>query len=370
MNLDLISVDDHIIEPRNVWSDRLPLKYREQGPKVIEIEKVEHWVFEGQTQRVKRLDAAAGKSFSELDKRAVGFSDMRPGCYDPRARLKDMDLDGVRASLSFPTFPRLCGQRFLDASDKALAQLCVEAWNDFVLDEWCAADRNRFIPMILGPLWDPDAFAREIERCAKKGARALSFSENPAQLGLPSLHASYWDPVWRAASEANLPVCMHVGSSKTLPHTSEDAPRAIGMALVPVNSQAACTDIIMGEVPIKFPSLQFVLSEGGIGWVPFALHRADRMWERHRHWSGLRGAVPPSEVFRRNVSVCLIDDRLGIEARSHIGIDRILWECDYPHSESPWPKSQDAVADVLRGLPADEVAAITHGNAERLFRLS
>jgi predicted TIM-barrel fold metal-dependent hydrolase len=123
----------------------------------------------------------------------------------------------------------------------------------------------------------------------------------------------------------------------------------------------------MSEIPIRVPRIKFALSEGGIGWVPFALERADRSWERHRGWSGM-GDSPPSEIFARNIWVCFIDERMGVEARHHIGIEKIMWECDYPHADTPWPNSQRDAGQALKGLPDEEVALMTHGNAERLFR--
>ena len=150
---------------------------------------------------------------------------------------------------------------------------------------------------------------------------------------------------------------------------AEDSPFIVGIALAPTAAWSTCIDLIMGEIPRRFPTIKFALSEGGIGWVPFALERADRSWERHRYWSGMDD-LRPSEVFRRNVWVCFIGESMGVEARHHIGVDRIMWECDYPHADTPWPHSQKEVADSLQGVPADEVALLTHGNAERLFRWS
>src|SRR5690606_3183787 len=124
-------------------------------------------------------------------------------------------LGGILASLCFPSFPRFCGQIFAEANDKDLALLCVQAYNDWMIDEWCASAPGRFIPLVIMPLWDPPAAAREIERCAAKGATALAFSENPEPLGLPTIHdlGRYWDPLLAAAEAANMVICMHVGSS-------------------------------------------------------------------------------------------------------------------------------------------------------------
>lgn len=366
MAYDLISVDDHIIEHATVWSDRLPAAYQDAGPHVVTEGDREFWVYEGERSETMGLNAVAGREREDYSTDPVRFSDMIPGCYDPAARVEDMDRDGVRASLGFPSFPRFAGVKFLDGEDKALSDLCVKAWNDFVIDEWCATAPDRFIPMVIGQLWDPELMATEIRRTAEKGARALSFCENTSRLGLPSLHSEHWDPVWRALTETDMVACMHIGTGGHLPRTSDDAPMPVGIALAGTLAHFTCVDIIMSRVPQEFPDVKFVLSEGGIGWVPYALERADYTWERHRFWSEV-GDMRPSEVFRRNVWVAFIDDIVGIENRHHIGVDKIMWECDYPHSDSSWPHSQKRVAELLEGVPRDEADQMTHGNAERLF---
>jgi predicted TIM-barrel fold metal-dependent hydrolase len=364
---DLVSVDDHVIEPPGVWVDRLPKRYLDKGPHVIEAEDRQYWVYEGERATTMGLNAVAGKSREEFSMDPTRYSDMIPGCYDPVQRGRDLASNGIRGSLCFPTFPRFAGVTFLRAKDKELAHLCVQAYNDFMIDEWCAAVPGLFIPMIIGTLWDPELMAAEIRRCAAKGARALTFPENTHALGLPSFHSDHFDPVWEAVCETDTVVCIHIGTSGIVPLPSPDASFSIGIALAPGAAWSTCTDLIMGRIPRRFPTIKIALSEGGIGWVPFALERADRTWERHRHWSGLDD-VPPSQVFRRNIWVCFIDEEMGIEARHRIGVDKIMWECDYPHADTPWPDSQKDVARLLAGVPDDDVALLTHGNAERLFR--
>lgn len=364
---DLISVDDHIIEPPGIWVDRLPAKYREAGPHVVEEGDRQFWVYEGRKGETMGLNAVAGKEFEEFSMDPVRYSDMIPGCYDPVQRARDLLADGICGSVCFPTFPRFAGVTFLKSDDKVLADLCVKAYNDWVIDEWCAAVPGMYIPMVIGQLWDPPAMAAEIRRCAARGARAVTFPENPVPLDLPPLNNPYWNPVWEAVTETDTVVCIHIGTSGVVPMPSSDSPFIVGIALSPVASWSTCYDIIMGDIPRRYPTIKFTLSEGGIGWVPFALERADRSWERHRHWSG-KESLLPSEVFKRNVWACFIGENMGIEARHHIGVDRILWECDYPHADTPWPHSQKEVEQSLAGVPDHEVAMITHGNAEKLFR--
>jgi predicted TIM-barrel fold metal-dependent hydrolase len=160
---------------------------------------------------------------------------------------------------------------------------------------------------------------------------------------------------------------MHLGSQGSVPQPSPDGPALIGIVLCMTNSIVAAVNLMLSPVCRRFPDLKIVFSEGGIGWVPAALERADRQYLRHKDWHGVEEPLP-SEIFRRNMYCCMIEEPVGITYRHDIGVERILWECDYPHADTPWPHSQKQVGEVLGEVPDDEVAAITHGNAERLFR--
>jgi predicted TIM-barrel fold metal-dependent hydrolase len=163
-------------------------------------------------------------------------------------------------------------------------------------------------------------------------------------------------------------LCLHIGSSSTVPVTAKDAPIDVLVHLTPMNSMLAGSDLLWSPVLRGFPDLRFALSEGGIGWVPYFLERADYVYQRHRQWTGQDfGGRLPSEVFREHVWLCYIDDQSGLENRHRIGVDNILWECDYPHSDSSWPNSPELAAKQLDGVPDDEVNKITHENAMKLF---
>ncbi|MFN2538049.1 MAG: amidohydrolase family protein [Mycobacteriales bacterium] len=364
---DLFSVDDHIIEPRDVWTSRLPAKYAEDAPHVVEEDGREYWVWEGTKFPQMGLNAVAGKPQEEWDMEPVRFSDMIPGCYDPKARAEDMLADNIRASLCFPTLAGFGGRVLNNYKDKELASLCVQAYNDFHIDEWCAAAPELFVPMIVGQVWDPTLMAAEIRRCSAKGARAISFPEGTVSLGLPSLFSDYWNPVWQACEETETVICMHIGSSGELTNPAPDGHFIIPIALGNVNAIAATVAFAMSPVPRKYPNIKLAMSEGGIGWVPSALERADRQFLKHRLHQGMDDLLP-SEVWQRNIWGCMIDEPIGIGYRHQVGIDKIMWECDYPHCDTTWPNSQKDVDQLMTGIPEDEVAKMTHQNAEKLFR--
>jgi predicted TIM-barrel fold metal-dependent hydrolase len=381
----LISTDDHVIEHPRVWLDRLPAGDRDAGPRIVDAargpggvpptgaaraatDSAQIWVYEGRRYPQMALNAVAGRRREEFGLEPTRYDEILPGCYDPVARLADMDADGIGAQLCFPSFPKFAGTVFLQAEDKALALRCVQAWNDFMIDEWCATAPDRFIPVAILPLWDPQLAVREAERVAAKGARTISFPENPVPLGLPSFHTNHWDPVFAVAQEAEMPLSMHFGSSGKAPFTAEDAPFAVGISLFGCNSMYTTADLLFSPVFHNFPSLKVALSEGGIGWIPYMLERIDYTWERHKYYTGVNQDVRPSELFRRHIWGCFIDDEFGIANRHWIGVDRITWECDYPHSDSNWPHARKRAAGTLADVPDDEVHQMVELNARKLFR--
>ena len=194
--------------------------------------------------------------------------------------LADMDRAGILASLCFPSFPRFCGQIFWEAKDKELALLCVQAYNDWMIDEWCGTAPGRFIPLVIIPLWDPAAAAAEIERCAAKGATAFAFSENPEPLGLPTIHdpSATGTRSWRRRRTPQMVVCMHVGSSSTMPAISSDAPALANLTFGAVRAAGTMLGVVVQRrTSSACPDLKIALSEGNIGWMPYFIERAEQV---------------------------------------------------------------------------------------------
>jgi len=373
MNLEdliLVSVDDHVIEPASMFDAHIQDKYRQRAPRVLtDSDGGEYWQFEDERAAYMGLNAVAGCPPEEYGLNPTRYDQMRPGCYDVDERVRDMSANGVLASLNFPTFPHFCGQLFARCKDKDLAIAVARAYNDWHIDEWCGAYPDRFIPCAITPFWDPELMADEVRRIAAKGCHAVTFSENPEKLGHPSLHSPHWDPFWKACEDTRTVVCLHIGSSSALLLTATDAPADVMISITPMNSFLALNDLMWTPVFRKFPEIKLAMSEGGIGWIPYALERMDYVFEHHHAWTGADfGGGRPSDVYRQHIITCFIDDASGLEQRHRIGVDSMTWECDYPHSDSTWPNSPELLGKTLHGIPDDEIDKITHLNAMRVFQ--
>ncbi len=394
----IISVDDHVVEPPDLWTKRLPAKYQDKGPRVVRdrakfsftggvfsYEKgvadgdwCDWWLYDELVYPFPKLSAAVG--FDDLDVTPTTFDEIRPGCWIQSERLADMDANHVDASICFPnTLPRFCGQTFYEqgvkreGGDPELARLCVEAYNDWMIDEWCAGDgKGRLIPLTMIPLWDAEMAAAEVRRCAANGSFAVAFSENPHPLGLPSIHSGNWDPFFTACQETDTVVCMHIGSSSRMPATSPDAPFIVSSTLTFQNAMGSMLDYIFSGTLERFPTLKIAYSEGQVGWMPYVLERADKLWaERSDNSFGTSLPHPPTSYLPGRVYGCIFDDEVGLKNRDAIGIDQICFETDYPHADSTFPHSKKVAADICAqaGLDAEETYKLLRGNAITAFGL-
>jgi predicted TIM-barrel fold metal-dependent hydrolase len=367
----IISVDDHLIEPRDLFEGRLPANLADRAPRVVEDGASEVWDFDGRRYPNIGLNAVVGRPSEEWSMEPARFDEMRPGCWDIHARIADMDLAGIWASLCFPSLlAGFAGTVFSRCSDPALGLACVRAWNDWHHDVWAGTYPDRIIPLQIPWLPDPVVAAAEVRANAARGFKAVSFPENPVNVGLPSVHTDHWDPFLAACEETRTVVCLHTGSAAWTAATSPGAPLELYTSLFPVNAVAAAADWLWARIPIRFPRLDIAMSEGGIGWVPMLLDRLDYvMTHSAQGESAWRGTtLTPSEALRRNFWFCTIDDPSTLPARHRIGVDHIMLESDYPHADSSWPDTQLLAWERLSGIPAEEAAMITHGNAARLFR--
>lgn len=375
MNLEdmiLVSVDDHAVEPPNMFDGRLASKYVGSAPRVVASEHGHfRWVFEDAASPSLTTAATVGRPKSDKFEEPKSFDEVRPGVYDIHERVKDMSANGVLAGLNFPSFPRFCGQLFMQAakSDPELALAVTRAYNDWHVEGWCGAYPGRFLPCILTPLWNPDLMAEEVRRNAERGCHAVTFSMNPYRLGLPSLYTDHWDPFWAACEETETVVCMHLGSDSEEVYTSPDASVLSRITAITFMLAKTASDLVWSPMIKKFPNLKFAMSEGGIGWVPYFMERADYVYETRVGFlpeHELYGKLP-SDIFKERIVTCFIEDVSGTDNIRWFNTDMVTWECDYPHPDSTWPLSPESVQKNLQAFDDELVNKITHENAMRIF---
>ena len=370
----IVSVDDHVVEPPDAFAGRFAARFRDDAPRIVTTDDGgEAWLWNGELLPNVGFNVVAGRPSSEYGFEPTRFDEMRRGAWDVEARLDDMDVNGVWGSLCFPSFlPGFVGQRLTTwPDDEDLAFAAMRAYNDWHLEAWCGAAPERFVPNQITWLRDPAVAAEEVRRNAARGFRALTFSEAPEKLGLPSLHTGYWDPLFAACEETETVICLHVGSSGSSPMTAPDAPPETVAVLFFAYGMYAAVDWLYSKVPVRFPNLRIALSEGGIGWVAGLIDRLDHCFRYQLGYLPTWRDVDltPSEVLRRNFWFCAIDDTSGFLTRDVIGVDHILVESDYPHADSTWPDTQPRLRDQLRDVPDDEVSRICWQNAVKLFRM-
>jgi predicted TIM-barrel fold metal-dependent hydrolase len=389
----VISADDHVVEPPNVWQDRLSARDRENGPRVVkdtcttikdpetrgirfirggEGPLVDWWLYEDSALPIPTVVACAGLPRDQHTVEPIAYEDMRPGYYDPTARLADMDLAFVERSLCFPLFPGFGGRKFLQAKDRELARKCVYAYNDWMIEEWCGGSGGRLIPLTIVPLWDPQLAADEVRRNAARGCRAITFPEMPSYLGLPSIHdpGRQWDPLFEACSETGTVLAMHVGSGSRVAEVSPWAPQAAGTTLLFEPAMVSFIEWLVSGNLQRFPNLKILYSESQIGWIPYVLDRVDALWARA--YGGIDPIVsqPPSSYLPGRVYASFFDDDAGIALRDRIGVSQIVFETDYPHQDSTWPDTPKLVQGLKSQLSPGEFDQITRTNALQMLGLT
>jgi predicted TIM-barrel fold metal-dependent hydrolase len=364
----LVSVDDHVVEPPSMhefFRDHLPAKFKDRAPRVIRRENgTDAWLVEGVEIGTFGLNAVAGRIPEEWGYDPATFDQVRPGAYDVHERVRDMNVNGVLASLNFPSWPGNGGQFFTQSDDDEFVAAMIRAYNDWHIFEWAGAYPGRFIPLALsGFKLGGEWMAGEIKRVAELGCHAISWHSEPFRFGMPDYHGDEWDAALAASQECESVVVFHFGGAPTRMPRS---PFEVITHAMPFSTAIFASELLWSPMMRKFPRLRFALAEGGVGWYAYWLEKADFVYEHHHRWTGTDfGNERPSEVFRSRVLTCFIDDVTGIELRYKIGIDNLSWECDYPHSDATWPQSAEVLMKsfVTADVPNNEIDQISWQNA-------
>jgi predicted TIM-barrel fold metal-dependent hydrolase len=389
----IISVDDHIVEPPDLFEGRLAKAFADRAPRVfrkklrfvggtkgrewIEDAKsgqwCDAWQYEDLVMPLHWLIAAIGRDVVDIE--PTTYDEIRPGAWKQAERLADMTDNHVEAALCFPNLFRFAGQTFSEGRDKALSLACIQAYNDWLIEDWGGGEgKGRLLPVTILPLWDPNLAHDEIIRCAAKGSFFVTFPENPFYLGFPSLYSpkNHWSPIFSACEDTGTILNMHIGSSSRLAETTPDSPYIVSSSQIYLNSQGSLLDFIFSGTLDQHPSLRISYSEGQVGWLPYLLERADKLWtERGDNEFGSSLSRPPSEYIPQRVYFCIFDDEIGLRLRDIVGMDQILFETDYPHADSTFPHTKETLSILCQkaGMSNAEAHQLARGNAIRALQL-
>ena len=369
----VIDADSHVNEPPDLWQKRVPAKFRERAPKVVPFEGGDAWSFDNGKQ-VTPVGATAQAGNSVVDFRWAGdvtYEKMRPGSFDPKARLEDQDLDGIAAQLLYPSVT-LSGARAY-GDDPALQAACTRAYNEW-LAEFCGYAPDRLYGLALIPETTIENAVAEAKRAIDLKMRGVLLGAYPNGSLNPSPEdAAFWDLI----SSAGLPAHIHLGSFSRghgdIPNTMRmRAAMAAGLKSG-TGAQPVAAEFLYSGIFDEFPELNVVLVEGNIGWIPVLLEQADDMHLRYRFANGpeITGMkMLPSEYFYRNMWSTFMIDTVGMELRYRCGIDHIMWSTDYPHGGADWPNSRVTMERNFRGLPYNDVRKMAHENVKGLYKLN
>jgi predicted TIM-barrel fold metal-dependent hydrolase len=368
----IISVDDHISEPGNLFDHHLSGAALASAPKFrTAADGTNYWEYQGRTIPSVGLNAVVGRVLEEYGCEPTSVDQLRKGVYNVDARIGDMDVNGIAASLNFGSMSGTDGGLFVRVADKAQSLTHLQAYNDWHIDEWCGAFPGRFIPCGILPMWDAQLAAHEVARLAGKGCHAVSINENPTVQGLPSIHNSEWEPLWRAVCDHDVVLCLHIGNGNPAPHASMETPIEAWITTMPISIAVGAADWLHLEALERYPNLKIALSEGGIGWIPYFLERADFSHARHKAWTHSRfKETSPKEVFKKHFLTCFIDDAFGLQNLEAIGEDLVAYECDYPHSDSLWPDAPEFLWKTVKHCSDTQIDKVTHLNAMRFFNFN
>ncbi len=371
----IVDADAHVNEPPNLWLDRIPAKWRDRAPTVKHSDKGDIWLFDGGKEKWPvGLTATAGLSYFQFHPMCNSYETMRPGSFDTKARLADLDADGIYAQVLYPSVT-LKGARVY-SQEPELQRACVRAYNEWIL-EFCEGSGGRLIPQAILPATGTDDAIAEFEWAMKHGHRGVIISSFPNGSLNPQPED---DRFWGLLEEAGTAIAIHIGSFLRGGGGGGDAGREWNsLAFV---GRAAWTkaggqtlDVVCGilfsGIFERFPRLKIVLVEANIGWIPTLLEQSDDMFRRYRWYTGAveQMSEMPSQVFHRNFWATFMVDTVGVELRHRMNLGHIMWSTDYPHSGSDWPNSLVGLERVFRGVPRSEVKRMCHTNAVELYGL-
>ena len=372
--MQVISADDHVIEPPDLWTSRVPDRYGDRVPQIVQLDGgIERWTIDGRVSEEPRLAPTGALSENRFEE-PQRWADVPKEAFDPAARLAAMDRDGVDVSVLYPAAAGIGGETLGVIADPELQIACVRAYNDWLLETWTAAS-PRFVPQCIVPVTSVEDARAEVERSLKNGHKGVVMAPFPWHINTdaPHLHEEDWDPLWRTVDEAGAPICFHSGTSQRNmlelydrwdPATS----RAFETVRRPVSSAMVVSSFVLSRIGERFPTLQVVFAAAGINWLCFQLELSDHEWGASKLVKeGME--IKPSELFNRQCHVTTWAEKAGMLQREFIGVDNIMWQSEFPMETSTWPESAAFIERICSDLPDEHREKVLAGNARRLYKL-
>jgi predicted TIM-barrel fold metal-dependent hydrolase len=363
----LVSVNDHLIEPAGLWTDRVPGTQLDGIPHVERTSEGEVWRIGSYSLPV--ADMAVLRSDGDHHSRARRYAEMHPAVSDPSARLEAMDADGVEVHTLWPNLIGFAGERLRYLGEPSSWERAVRTYNDFLQTEICAHNPGRLVGVGLVPFCDGRRAADEALRAASMGARMVAFPHNLPALGLPSLYSGEWAHLFSCLEEIGLPLAVHIGKGVGAPEGATFG--SFGALLTDMNFdvQYSLVDFVFSKVLLQHPRLQVAFVEGAAAWLPYVAERMDFFLKRDGVWEEGSGVPRPSALVSERVSATFLDDPNAIRWREQIGVSRLLWQSDFPHGDGFWPDSRRHLETALAGVPDDQARQIAEENARAFLRL-
>ena len=388
--LKLIDTDTHYSEPYDLWTSRAPAKYKDLVPKVERDDKGDlSWVLDG-----KALFFAGGVSFvtkrgnkigyysQDITERGNLWDEIHEASYDAKARVKFMDGLGVHAQVVYPNIMSFQMSDLIALEDRDLAYQIVRTYND-AMGEWAAEGAGRLYPMAVMPFWDIKLAAKEAERAANElGLHGVTMSGAPHMAGLPDLGQPDWDPFYEVISDLKLPVNIHVGSMPVAgtqakfsdpvswPSLPKRATKPVHSVQIELNNSRFISNLVVSDIPQRWPGVKWVSVESGIGWIPYVLERVD--YEYLEDFEGDPAPDAPSafEQFRKVVYGCFWFEKAGPTLLlDYLGADNIMWETDFPHPTCLHPEAVRRSAEALSQVGPENLRKIMQDNAAKLYNI-
>ncbi len=380
----LISSDSHIVEPPDLWEKWLPKAFQDYAPKLVrDDEGGDAWLYNdgGAPAPLGLVTITRDQPREELRWSGAKYAKINQGNFEGTARVAEMLEDGIVAEVIYS--PQRTMRHFMLGTEPDFHLAGVKAYNDWLATDFCAKAPDRLIGVAQLPAVGVQEAIDEMYRAKELGLRGVLVSAWPS--GNVNLTEAE-DPFFAAAEKIGMPISLHIGLAKkaavqpkkqTKVEQKSSRGEGTGGRTVSILSGAGLDtmplllgEIILSGVHDRFPKLQFISVEAGIGWVPYYCEQMDDRYERNHRWAKIQLAKKPSDYLRSNWYFTFVIDEYGVANRHRIGIDRLMWSTDYPHHGCDWPRSRDTVARMFTGVSDAERKQITHDNAARLYGIT